>query len=335
MDDVGMNFEQDQPKGVEASERAAKVLRPVVPSTESLAQRLSDAATIGATIDFRGVDSKQWALALDMLIQQSMLNEAALAAPRLALTFPHIGFFHTMVAILDSLPPQCADAGFASFQDDVTKEVQIIPCAGAQAVLLGFCGRAQKMGMPLNLIHRWFGTLRVHVIYLRDYQGFNYDRGIQALASDLPGTLQKLRSAIADLGSRRVVCYGNSLGGYGALRYGLELRSEAVLSFAGPTNLAPDFLDTRWRQQGHVSPGLNLRPLYEAANDPPRAHLVYAEHHASDRAQAGNFAGLPTVSVETVPDAADHDVFLHVLFEGRFESLIRWLVDPQRSPGLP
>jgi hypothetical protein len=330
-----MNFEQDRPKGVETSERTSKVLRPVAPSTESLAQRLCDAAAPGATIDFRGVDSKQWALALDALIQQSMLEAAALAAPRLALAYPDIGFFHTMVAILDSLPPQCDDAGFASFRDDVTQEVQIVPRTGAQAVLLGFCGRAQKMGMPLNLIHRWFGTLRAHVIYLRDYQGFNYDRGIQALAPDLPGTLQKLRDVIADLNGRRVVCYGNSLGGYGALRYGLELRSEAVLSFAGPTNLAPDFLDARWREQGRVSPGLNLRPLYEAANDPPRAHLVYAEHHASDRAQAGNFSGLPTVSVETVPGAADHDVFLHVLFEGRYERLIRWLVDPQRSAGSP
>jgi hypothetical protein len=330
-----MTFEQDRLKDIERSERAAMLLRPVAPNTESLALRLCHAAASGATIDFRGVDSKQWALALDALIQQSMLEAAAFAAPRLALTYPDIGFFHTMVAILDSLPPQCADAGFASFRDDLTQEVQVVPCAGAQAVLLGFCGRARKMGMPLNLIHRWFGTLRVHVIYLRDYQGFNYDRGIQALAPDLPGTLRKLRNAIADLGGRRVVCYGNSLGGYGALRYGLELRSEAVLSFAGPTNLAPDFLDARWRQQGHVSPGLNLRPLYEAVNDPPRTHLVYAEHHVSDRAQAGNFSGLPTVSIETVPGAADHDVFLHVLFEGRYERLIRWLVDPQRSAGLP
>jgi pimeloyl-ACP methyl ester carboxylesterase len=300
-----------------------------------IAQYLCGAYKTGVEIDFHRVDRKLWGLALDWLIDRSMLDVAMFAAPRLALAYPETRFLQTIAAIFARLPPPCDHASFAAFRDDVTREVQIIPRTGASAALLGFCGRAQRMGMPLNLIHRWFGQLGVHVIYLRDYQGKNYDNGIRSLAPDLGGTLQALREVIASLGVQRVVCYGNSLGGYGALRYALELQSEAVLCFAGPTSLVPGVDNILLREQRGVVPGLNLRPLYQRASCAPRTHLVYSEHHAFDRAQASNFAGLPTVSLEMAHGASGHDVLLHVLFHGRYERLIRWLVDPHRVAGAP
>jgi pimeloyl-ACP methyl ester carboxylesterase len=300
-----------------------------------IAQYLCGAYNAGAEVDFHRVDGKLWGLALGWLIDRSVLDVATFAAPRLARAYPETRFFHTMAAILARLPAPCDDAPFAAFRDDVTREVQMIPRAGASAVLLGFCGRAQQIGMPLNLIHRWFGHLGVHVIYLRDYQGKNYDNGIRSLAPDLGGTLRALRETIAGLGVQRVVCYGNSLGGYGALRYALELQSEAVLCFGAPTNLVPDFGNIRLREKRGVAPGLDLRPLYQRASRAPRTHLVYAEHHASDRTQASNFAGLPTVSLEGVHGASGHDVFLRVLLDGRYERLVRWLVDPHRRAGAP
>src|SRR5437762_2497911 len=81
--------------------------------------------------------------------------------------------------------------------------------------------------------------------------------------------------------------------------------------FAGPTNLVRGFGNFSFLEQHGVAPGFDLRPLYETASHAPRAHLVYAEHHAFDRAQALNFAGLPTVSLEMMRAGANHDVFLH------------------------
>jgi hypothetical protein len=299
-----------------------------------LARYLCNAYATGAEVDFHRVDRKLWGIALDWLVGQAMLDVVGFAAPRLTLAYPQSRYLKTIAAIFARVPPPTNDATFAAFRDDPTQEVQIIPHAGASAALLAFCGGAQKMGIPLNLIHRWFGQLGVHVIYLRDYRRNLFDNGIQCLASDLAGTLGILRKIIANLEIQRVVCYGNSLGGYGALRYALELPSEAVLSFAGPTNLVPP-LETHPLPRRRVPQGLNLRPLYQHANCAPRAHLVYSEHNAFDRAQASNFAGLPTVSLEMVPGATEHNVFLDVLFQGRYERLIQWLVDPHRGAGPP
>src|SRR5262249_23471066 len=151
--------------------------------------------------------------------------------------------------------------------------------------------------------------LGVHVTYLRDRKRGNYDNGIHALAPNLAGTVQALRKLIADLGVQRVVCYGNSLGSYGALRYALELHADAVLTFAGATNLTLNF--ARPLGQRGIAPGVDLRPLYQDASDPPRAHLVYAEHQLIDRTQAEHFRGLPTVTLEMALGATNHFSCLH------------------------
>jgi len=300
-----------------------------------IARLLCRAHQDGAEIDFQRTDRKLWFMAISFLIDHAMLDAANYAASRAAPIYPTAGFLQSTAAVLARLPAPCDDAVFVGFCDDPTQEVQIVPRKGATAALLGFCGRAKRMGMSLNLIQRWFGRLGVHVIYLRDLQARNYDNGVRSLAPDLGGTLRALRAAIDDLGVERVVCYGNSLGGYGALRYALELQCEATLCFASPTNLEPGFGNFLLRDQRGVAPGLNLRPLYQKAERAPRTHLVFSEHHAYDRAQAANFAGLPSVSLEMARGEQGHDVFLNALLQGRYERLIQWLVDPGRGAGVP
>jgi pimeloyl-ACP methyl ester carboxylesterase len=310
---------------------------PKLPSQDPavLAQHLCNAYEIGAEVDYHRVDRKLWGFALNWLVGQAMLDVIGFAAPRLTLAYPESRYLKTIAAIFARLPPPANDAAFAAFRDDATQEVQIVPRIGANAVLLAFCGGAQKMGIPLNLIHRWFGQLGVHVIYLRDHRRRLFDNGVQSLASDLTGTLQILRKIIANLEVQRVVCYGNSFGGYAALRYAVELPSEAVLSFAGPTNLVPRVGTHPMPRRPGIPAGLNLCALYQHADCAPRAHLVYAEHNVFDRKQASNFADLPTVTLEMVPGATEHNVFLDVLFQGRYERLIQWLVDPYRGAGSP
>jgi pimeloyl-ACP methyl ester carboxylesterase len=313
----------------------AELAFPTSRDAGELANYLRQAHAAGITVDFRRADKRLWGLALNYLLSHPFIEVAEAMAPRMAVTFPEVRFFGTIAGLFERLPPPSEDAVFAAFRDDMTAEVQVVPRAGANCVLLGFAGRSQKLGMPINLIHRWFGLLGVHVIYLRDYTGHNYDQGIRALSSDMHGTLKALRQIIANLGVNRIACYGNSMGGYGTLRYALELEAEAVLSFAGPTNLVRGFGDFTVLQQRDVEPGLDLRPLYENARYAPRVHLVYGEHHAFDRAQATNFLGLPTVTLEMIPGWRGHDVFLQTVFTGRYERLIRWLADASRTAGRP
>jgi hypothetical protein len=302
---------------------------------ELVARLMCRAYETGTEIDLRGIDKNLCRLALNLLINRVMLEVAAYVAPSALAAYPDARYLRSLAAILRRLPPPCEDAEFTAFRDDAKLEMQVVRRANADAVLIGFCGRVARLGMPLNLLHRWFGQLGVHVIYLRDREENNYDRGLPSLAPDFQGTLRALRKAIGELGTVRSACYGNALGSYGALRYALELGSEAVLCFAGITSLAPDFGNHERREELGIAPGIDLRPLYANAGKAPRTHLVYAEHFVSDRVQAENFAGLPTVSLEMQRDAHGHDAFVQAMREGRYEHLLRWLVDPQRGTSAP
>src|SRR5690349_11653605 len=129
-------------------------------TVRELAQQLCETYTM----DFHRVDKKLWGPVLQWLVDQSQDDVAKFAASRLALAYPE-EFFQTREAILSRMPPPCDDTAFAAFRDDVTREVQIIPRKGASAVAFGFCGNAQKLGLSLNLMHRWFGQLGAHVVY--------------------------------------------------------------------------------------------------------------------------------------------------------------------------
>src|SRR5438128_681288 len=67
------------------------------------------------------------------------------------------------------------------------------------------------------------------------------EHAVRSLGPTRDATLASLRRFIAFREGRRVVCIGNSAGGFAALDYGLALGADAVLCIAGQTNLTPDF----------------------------------------------------------------------------------------------
>jgi len=324
----GPIFDLDEPRRLPRVDHAVACAR-------ALAERAIATIAMGEQPPLFASDEKHWILAMEDLIKLGALETAAVLAPALAADFPALSYFRTMAMILAQMPRAVDDSAFTAFADDPTAEVQTARRQGARALLIAFCGTALKAGLPLNLLHRWLGEIRVHVVYLRDFRRLNYDEGVPALASSYEDTLHALQLIADDLGAERVVCYGNSLGGYAALRYGLDLGADAVLCFAGPTNLSDSFRGAEFRKRYAGTEGLDLRPLYQSAQRPPRAHLVYGEACAEDKAQAGNFAGLPSVTLAGVSDWNDHNVFLYALQRRTFGNHFAWLADPNRDVGGP
>jgi pimeloyl-ACP methyl ester carboxylesterase len=275
---------------------------------------------------FDGADEKLWVLSLDLLIQRQQLDAASYAAPRLAAALPGVTYFQRMATILERLPPAGGDQAFANFVDDPKVDFQIWPRVGASTVLFAFTGMFGGLGMPLPLLHRWFGQVGAHVVYLRDSPRQAYNEGIRSLAPDYNGTLDALRRIARDLAASRIVCYGNSSGGYGALRYALDLPAEAVLVFGAMTNLSAEFVNSEAFARYRFNPGPDLRPLYLAADRRPYVHILYGADNEIDAMQAGNFAGIPGVTLEAVPEWKGHDVFVQVIAEGRLPTLLRALV---------
>jgi hypothetical protein len=154
-----MNDERSTLTATVADTQTREPPTPVSSDPDDLARYLCAAHAAGAEVDFRRVDRKRWGLALESLLYLPALDVAATVAPALAAEFPEVTYFETMAEVFRRLPEANSDATVAAFRDDVGKEVQVVRCPGASVVVLGFCGSAQKMGLPLNVIHRWMGRL--------------------------------------------------------------------------------------------------------------------------------------------------------------------------------
>ena len=236
-------------------------------------------------------------------------------------------FVRNMFSSIELMPP--VDERYLPFRDDWSKDVQFVPRKNAETVMLVFSGRGiPGLGMPTNMVHRWLGRLPVSLVYLRDLVDASefsyYLGGIASLGKDRDATLIELRRLVSALGGRRIVCYSNSGGVFGALHYGLDLKAEAVLCLGGATNLSVKF-DSGRRMNGAL-PKVDLRRAYSTAERPPRARIVYAEHHWDDRIQAEYMSGVPAVTLHALSRATGHNVMRYLVKRREYDDHLDWLV---------
>ena len=125
----------------------------------------------------------------------------------------------------------------ARFEDDRSRDVQIVRVAGAATTILVFTGLGGRLAyLPVGHLDTVLAAFAANVVYLRDVSSRAYLDGIASLG-DLPDTLAHLARLATELGAPRLVTMGNSIGGFGAVRYAARLGAAAALSFAGPTTL--------------------------------------------------------------------------------------------------
>jgi radical SAM superfamily enzyme YgiQ (UPF0313 family) len=88
-----------------------------------------------------------------------------------------------------------------------------------------------------------------------------------------------------------IFCLGESMGGFGALRYGLELGAEAVLAMGTYTTLLADVGDPVPEDEKYVNRRLradavDLLPLFRGAASIPRITLIHAACRSRPRQRA-------------------------------------------------
>lgn len=295
-------------------------------SIRSLARHLRRCASSGDEPNIAAADAKLWFLALGHLIATNSLGVAAFAAPLLCKAFPASTYFNRTALLLTNLPPLVEDKSFANFVDNEEREVQIVPYPGAQTVIFAFTGRYGGLGMPLPILHRWFGCIAAHVVYLRDLTDRWYVEGISTLSDHRAGTIRSLAKIAGDLGAARIACYGNSSGGYGALLYALELGAVAVLAFGAVTELSPEMIATRIGKKKSAVPLPALSWAYQAAGVTPRVRLIFGAMNEEDAAMAHRFEGLRDVILDSIPGCLHHDSAARVVELGRMGGLLNELV---------
>lgn len=307
-----------------------------IPEPNLLAETL---VAMDGTADacFDASDAKGWALALEALTARPRAPALGRIAGRLARRFPELRFARFVRAAVDGAARRAA--GVAEFVDDPTRDVQFVPGnAAATTLLLLFCGDHHRLGMPLELMHRWLWPLGAHLVYLKDFSQRYFLNGVASLGPSASATTAGLRALAARLGVRRIACYGNSSGVYAALRYGLDLEAAAVVGMAGPTNLDPEFLAAHESQRALLAiarqcpdRAVDLRRLFAAAPRRPRVRLIYGAARAVDRLQAENLSGLDGVRLEPLAGYREHNVVQALLWRGRLGAVLDELVGPVQA----
>lgn len=195
-----------------------------------------------------------------------------------------------------------------------------------------FVGRLRKLAFLLGK--------PFHRIHLRDPQMAWYLQGIPGLGHGLEDTLDTLRGHIRALPVTRMTMLGQSMGGYGALRYGLALGADRVVALGALSTMDPDVAgsrgDTRWlpvmqrlAQQGIGAAQTDLVSLARLAVAVPEMRLHYGERpdvpaHGPvnlDLFHAERLATLAACRVTRHPNA-DHVVVQHLKTTGTLDSML-------------
>ena len=280
----------------------------------------------GEALDFSQGDPRDWIKTIDEMLSAGRVEWARFALDRLREQAPDLQWPQTVSELIDLMPE--GSPREKRFVDDRDSDLQLVPRDGARTVVLGFCGRRNRLNMPLWLFQRWMAKLEVSVIYLRDFDETFYLAGIRSCGS-FAATVERLRQAIASLNADRVVCIGNSSGGYAALRFGLELQADRVFAFSGAVDMTPEFNTHLNRKasaealvQAFPDATLDLRELYLSAPRRPLTELFYGENAWDDRIHSEHMAGVPGVILHPVPDYAGHGALPELIRRGQFDRIL-------------
>jgi hypothetical protein len=121
------------------------------------------------------------------------------------------------------------------------------------------------------------------------------------------------------------------MGGFGALRYGLDLGARRVLAIETMTSTKGDVCraqDERWLADKLGDLAVDLRALYREHPGAPPATLYYGAENRRDAIHAERFADVPGARVIAIAGSRDHDCLGKLIGDGRFpEILAEFLAD--------
>ncbi|MBF0469884.1 MAG: alanine--glyoxylate aminotransferase family protein [Gammaproteobacteria bacterium] len=154
--------------------------------------------------------------------------------------------------------------------------------SGSDTLLITFAGISGALGLfPFEFfkITRGFA---VDKIFIRDFAQSWYHQGMPGVSTTLEGTADYLRDLCRQRGYRRVVCLGNSMGGYAALVVGHLIAADEIIAFSPQTFLdqqqRQQHGDNRWPEEIAAIPGDLERKWLDLG-------LLYSENGSSRRAK--------------------------------------------------
>lgn len=219
--------------------------------------------------------------------------------------------------------------------NDDGSELLVAPSEGAEAVMLVFTGLANRAGISVRLLDAYLATLNVSVIYLRDNTRLLFNDGIESVSDTYEGTLEIIKQRIKELGAKKIICFGNSGGGFAAIRYGIDLNAEKIIGINGVTNVCRDFMiaDGRAkivinRMQKYPEKYKNLR-LYIEENPEYTGTITmyYSELVGHDKLQTLNLEGVEGVELRPIVGNGSHDLLGDLEGKGQLMEFLSEMIE--------
>lgn len=230
----------------------------------------------------------------------------------------------SLLAALESLGPAEPRAPVVA-----DAHVRVVRQPDARGTLLVFGGLLGGLShIPDRHLDRLLADLPANVIYLRDPYSQVFLKGVPELGPDEPAMQAALIRQIADLGGGRVVTMGGSAGGYAALRAGLAIGADAVISLAGFVTPgaaeAGDHVHGRQGLDELFGGDAQTHDLRPALRSDPRLRLthVVGGSYAPDLARARAIEGLDNARVLVMPGVDTHHVALPAIADGTLRQIL-------------
>lgn len=157
---------------------------------------------------------------------------------------------------------------------------------GSKTLLITFAGISGAIGLyPFEFFKTTQG-FDIDKIFIRDLEQAWYHKGMKGISDSIETTAKYLKSIIKSHNYKKVVCLGNSMGGYAAIVIGHLIKADTVLAFAPQTFLdtknRQKYGDNRWKEQISALPKeidkkyLDLSKLLISSNDKTKINIYYS-----------------------------------------------------------
>jgi hypothetical protein len=222
---------------------------------------------------------------------------------------------------------------FRRHVEDPNRPLSLDMRGDSETLLVAFGGMQGQLGMPPFEFFKATGAIPVKKLFVRDLRQAWYHRGIPGHGDGIEQVAAALGQIVSAGGTRRLVCAGNSAGGYAALLFGTLLGADAVLCFAPQTVIELDALaamdDHRWDDQllalqGALDP--RWTDLGRALPGARRGATTYDVHFddsfASDRLHAERLTGLDGLALHRLQGGA-HGVVRDMRESGELDRVLQ------------
>ena len=127
---------------------------------------------------------------------------------------------------------------------------------GRANLLVSFGGGKGGLGVPVFEFYKTIAHLDCDKIFVRDFRQEYYQKGVDNNIDDIEKLVAYFREKVEQGNYQRIICIGNSMGGYASILFGTLMNADRVLSFAPQT-----FIDwaTKLRYFDFRAPGGHLR----------------------------------------------------------------------------